>query len=91
MTKLPDSMRAVVYTGNGTELVVDEVPIPGVGPNDLLLRVARCGVCGSDLGALRTAIYRPDRIPVGTILGTSMPGRSWPSASVCGRLRSAIW
>jgi threonine dehydrogenase-like Zn-dependent dehydrogenase len=28
---------------------VDEVPLPQVGPNDVIVKVAACGVCGSDL------------------------------------------
>ena len=28
---------------------VDEVPVPSAGPNDVVVKVAACGVCGSDL------------------------------------------
>ena len=31
------------------ELVVEEVPVPDVGPTDVLVEVSHCGVCGSDL------------------------------------------
>jgi len=31
------------------ELRLDEVPVPEVGPRDLLVRVAAAGICGSDL------------------------------------------
>jgi (R,R)-butanediol dehydrogenase/meso-butanediol dehydrogenase/diacetyl reductase len=30
-------------------LAIEEVPIPALGPNDVLVEVDRCGVCGSDL------------------------------------------
>lgn len=32
------------------DMRLDEVPVPIVGPHDVLLRVAATGVCGSDLG-----------------------------------------
>jgi threonine dehydrogenase-like Zn-dependent dehydrogenase len=40
-------MRSCIVTGPGTTDVV-EVPIPAVGPRDVLLRMRACGVCGSD-------------------------------------------
>ncbi|MGD2050538.1 MAG: alcohol dehydrogenase catalytic domain-containing protein [Chloroflexota bacterium] len=41
-------MKAAVLRGPG-ELAVEEVPIPEVPPNGLLLKVMACGLCGSDL------------------------------------------
>ena len=40
-------MKATVITGPGETKVVD-VPNPTVGPNDVLVRIRACGVCGSD-------------------------------------------
>ena len=40
-------MKATVITGPGETQVVD-VPNPTVGPNDVLVRIRACGVCGSD-------------------------------------------
>lgn len=44
----PTQMRAVVYRGNEV-LEVANVPVPAVGEHDVLVRVAYCGVCGTDL------------------------------------------
>src|SRR4030088_1506220 len=41
-------MRAAVYRGQ-RDIVVEERPVPGLGPDDGLLEVSHCGVCGSDL------------------------------------------
>lgn len=41
-------MRAVVLHGPG-DLSVEDVPIPAVRPDQWLVRVAACGICGSDL------------------------------------------
>jgi L-iditol 2-dehydrogenase len=41
-------MRAAVYRGP-RDVVVEERPVPELGPHDVLLEVSHCGVCGSDL------------------------------------------
>ena len=42
-----DTMKSVLVTGVGTTAVVD-VPVPEVGPTDVLLRMRASGICGSD-------------------------------------------
>ena len=58
-------MRAAVCAG-GT-FVVRELPDPVPGPGQLLLRVAACGVCGSDLKA-------HGWMPEGTVMGHEYAG-----------------
>ncbi|HTU03033.1 MAG TPA: alcohol dehydrogenase catalytic domain-containing protein, partial [Candidatus Sulfotelmatobacter sp.] len=45
-------------TGNGIyaspSLAVKEVPVPTIGPRDVLLKVKACGVCGSDIHMVET-------------------------------------
>ena len=44
---------------------LDEVPEPTPGPRDALLRVSRCGICGSDLGYVRMGgLIGPGREPM---------------------------
>ena len=45
---IPTTMPAVVYKGKG-ELEVEDIPVPSVGPGEVLVEVSHCGVCGSDL------------------------------------------
>jgi 2-desacetyl-2-hydroxyethyl bacteriochlorophyllide A dehydrogenase len=45
---LPATMPAAVVNGLRDVAVVDR-PVPEVGPDDVLVEVAHCGVCGSDL------------------------------------------
>ncbi len=42
-------MLALVKTGPGAGLELRDVPIPGVGINDILIRVHKTGICGTDL------------------------------------------
>jgi threonine dehydrogenase-like Zn-dependent dehydrogenase len=46
-------MRAVVMRHK--KLVVDEIPIPEPGPGEVLVKTLACGICGSDLHALKHA------------------------------------
>ncbi|MFA5890695.1 MAG: zinc-binding dehydrogenase [Actinomycetota bacterium] len=42
-------MKAVRFVGVGKPLEVQDVPIPEPGPGDVLVKVAACGICASDL------------------------------------------
>jgi threonine dehydrogenase-like Zn-dependent dehydrogenase len=46
-------MRAAVMRGK--KLVASDVPIPEPGPGEVLVRTLACGICGSDLHALKHA------------------------------------
>jgi len=48
MTTIPETMPAAVFMGL-RDVAVEERPTPAVGPDDLLLEVSHCGICGSDL------------------------------------------
>jgi len=55
-------MRAAVYNGP-RELSVETVPVPEVGPSDVLIRVRECGICGSDVHSYKAGMYiRPGQI-----------------------------
>jgi threonine 3-dehydrogenase len=42
-------MKALVKRGPGKGLEMGELPMPRIGPNDLLVRVTRAAICGTDL------------------------------------------
>src|SRR5262245_55197855 len=57
-------MRAMVLAGPDRPLELRDVPVPTVGPNDVLVRVAACGVgltIVKGIGGARIAMY--PRIP----------------------------
>ncbi|CAG0985634.1 L-iditol 2-dehydrogenase [Myxococcaceae bacterium] len=45
----PRSMRAARFHGGSIGLRIDEVPWPEPGPQDVVVRVRACGICGSDV------------------------------------------
>lgn len=61
-------MRAVV-TGPSGELTVTDVDDPRAGPGEVVVRVAACGICGSDLSMLDANV-----VPPGVILGHEASG-----------------
>jgi 2-desacetyl-2-hydroxyethyl bacteriochlorophyllide A dehydrogenase len=48
MSQLPATMPAAVIHGIRDADVVDH-PVPQIGPDDVLVEVSHCGICGSDL------------------------------------------
>ncbi|GAA5073654.1 L-iditol 2-dehydrogenase [Thermocatellispora tengchongensis] len=55
---MPETMQAAVLHAPG-DIRVEQVPVPEPGPGEALVRVAACGVCGSDIPRmLRTGAYR---------------------------------
>ncbi len=78
-------MKAIAKTRPAYGAEIIELPIPRPGPNELLVRVAACGICGSDLhiyqwelGAERIAARLPFVLghePAGEVVETG-PGVS---------------
>lgn len=58
---IPKTMRAVVYRGP-SDLRVETVPVPRTGPNELLVKVAACGVCPTDIKKIHHGTVLPPRI-----------------------------
>lgn len=44
-------MRALLYTGPGEPLALESIPDPEPGEGEVVIRVSRCGVCGTDVHA----------------------------------------
>ncbi|HEV2022554.1 MAG TPA: zinc-dependent dehydrogenase [Terriglobales bacterium] len=59
--KLPATMQAAVYRGQG-EVRLETVPVPQVGPGELLIGVHTCGICGTDLKKIATGSHSAPRI-----------------------------
>src|SRR5881397_3313173 len=65
-------MKAVRLTQLGKALVDAEVALPELGPSEVLVRVAACGICHSD-AHYRAGISPIDSLPV--TLGHEVAGR----------------
>ena len=47
------TVRVATFDGPGEPPIIREVPKPEVPPRAALIRVAACGVCGTDLHILK--------------------------------------
>jgi L-iditol 2-dehydrogenase len=61
MFDIPKTMRAVVYRGVN-DLRLETVPVPRIGANELLVKVAVCGVCPTDIKKIQYGTVPPPRI-----------------------------
>jgi L-iditol 2-dehydrogenase len=60
-TRIPDTMRAVVYRGVN-DMRIETVPVPRIGPGELLVKIATCGICGTDLKKIHMGSHSAPRI-----------------------------
>lgn len=65
---VPATMRAAVYRGKG-KVVVETVPVPAIGDGEVLIRVASCGICGTDLKKIEYGF-----VPAPQIFGHEVSG-----------------
>jgi L-iditol 2-dehydrogenase len=67
---LPATMQAAVYRGVN-DVRIESVPVPAIGPGEVLIQVHACGICGTDLKKIHTGSHSAPRIfgheTVGTI------------------------
>lgn len=61
MFEIPKTMKAVVYRGVN-DLRVETLPVPRVGANELLVKVAVCGVCPTDIKKIQFGTVAPPRV-----------------------------
>lgn len=57
-------VRAAIFHGKGKPITIEQLEMPRLGPDDVLVKVALCGICGSDVSMTGAgpATYRPGRI-----------------------------
>ena len=58
---IPATMQAAVYRGVN-DVRLEAVPVPSIGPGEMLVRVHSCGVCGTDLKKISTGSHSAPRI-----------------------------
>jgi len=58
---VPTTMRAAVYRGIN-DVRVETIPVPEIGPGEVLVKIHTCGICGTDLKKIHTGSHSAPRI-----------------------------
>jgi len=69
LAPIPKTMRAGVYRQKGI-VRVEEVPVPEVSDGEVLIKVAACGICGTDIKKIYHAYVAPPQILGHELAGT---------------------
>ena len=69
------TMQALTKKKAEPGLWLEEVPVPAVGINDVLIRVLRTGICGTDLHIYKWDAWARRTIPVPMAVGHEFVGR----------------
>jgi L-iditol 2-dehydrogenase len=73
-------MLAAVYRGAG-RVLVEQVPVPEIGEGEVLIRVAACGICGTDLKKIQNGFVAAPQIfgheVAGTVVAVGRGVRRW--------------
>ena len=64
-------MKAAVFTGPGAPLTIQDIEAPEIANDEMLVKVARCGICGTDIHASREG---PFQAPPNTVFGHEFVG-----------------
>ena len=68
------SMKALVKATSARGLTLMDVPIPEIGINDVLIRVDRTGICGTDVHIYNWDSWAQRTIPVPMVVGHEFVG-----------------
>jgi threonine 3-dehydrogenase len=69
------TMRALVKSRPEIGLWMEEVPVPEPGINDVLVRILKTGICGTDLHIYTWDAWAQQTIPVPMVVGHEFVGR----------------
>ncbi len=70
----PTKMKALVKSKAEPGLWLEEVPVPTYGINDVLIRVDRASICGTDLHIQKWDAWAAKTIPVPMVIGHEFVG-----------------
>src|SRR5437660_11929289 len=69
------TLKALVKKKAEVGMWLDEVPVPAIGINDVLIKVLRTGICGTDLHIYKWDAWAQKTIPVPLVVGHEFVGQ----------------
>jgi threonine 3-dehydrogenase len=70
-----EKMKALVKRKSEPGLWLEEVPLPKIGINDVLVEVLRTGICGTDVHIYNWDAWSQKTVPVPLVIGHEFVGR----------------
>mgnify|MGYP003872500917 FL=1 len=67
-------MKALVKSAPGRGLTLTDVPLPTIGDLDVLIKVDRTGICGTDLHIYNWDAWAEKTIPTPLVIGHEFAG-----------------
>jgi len=81
---MTEKMKAARFYEVGKPLRIDKIPVPKLGPGDVLVEIKACGICGSDIHIVYEEVtptaYTPITLghePSGVIFGIGSEVKDW--------------
>ena len=69
-----NDMKALAKTKPETGLWLDHRPVPGIGPDDVLIRIRKTGICGTDIHIWNWDEWAARTVPLGLVTGHEFAG-----------------
>jgi threonine 3-dehydrogenase len=70
-----ETMKALVKSKAETGLWLEDVPVPKIGINDVLIEILRTGICGTDVHIYNWDAWAQKTVPVPLVVGHEFVGR----------------
>ncbi|HAT85282.1 MAG TPA: L-threonine 3-dehydrogenase, partial [Rhizobiales bacterium] len=74
MTAKSNMMTALAKTNSKEGLWKVEAPLPEIGPDDVLIRINKTGICGTDIHIWNWDEWASHTVPLGLITGHEFAG-----------------
>ena len=68
------TMKALVKAGPGQGLVLQSVDVPEIGPTDILIKINKMGICGTDMHIWNWDEWAQKTVPVPMVVGHEYAG-----------------
>ena len=68
---MSNMMRALVKAKSEPGIWMEEVPVPDIGPNDVLIKVKKSAICGTDVHIYNWDEWARKTVPVPMVTGLS--------------------
>ncbi len=74
MTNLPKTMKALVKAKSEVGLWMQDVPVPEIAPNEVLIKIHKTAICGTDMHIYNWDEWAQKNIPVPMVVGHEYGG-----------------